>query len=174
MPDSIQSVIESLCCDQKALKDLRLEARPCAAPNRTTLIMTKQLKLAQHADQIVVLNKGRIIETGTHKQLLKQSNVYQRLYSMQFKTDQQSRQQKLAQKIAQKLAQHTNSNMSSEVRTNLNALLDCLQLINEGLFENQQEQNKLLDETYQSAENMLISLREYERKISREFEQDNL
>ncbi len=163
LPDSIQGVIESLCCDRGAW----------AASNRTTLIMTKQLRLAQKADHIVVLNQGRIVETGTHEELLKQSNVYQRLYSMQLKTSEQSRQQQLAQKISQKLAQHTNSNLSGEVRSNLNSLLDWLQLINEGLFEDKQEQNKILDETYQSAETMLASLREYERKISREFEQGN-
>ncbi|MGF1588039.1 MAG: ABC transporter ATP-binding protein [Pleurocapsa sp.] len=163
LPDSIQSVIESLCCDRQA----------GAAPNRITLIMTKQLKLAQQADQIVVLNRGRIVETGTHEELLRQSSVYQRLYSMQLPTSQQSRQHKLAQKIAQKLAQHTNNNLSGEVRSNLKTLLDWLQLINEGLFEDKQEQNKILDETYQSAENMLASLKEYEHKISREFDQGN-
>lgn len=115
------------------------------------------------------MNKGKVVEAGTHKELLKQGRFYNRLYSMQFKTSQQSRQQKLAQKIAQKLARHTNSNLSSEIRYNLNSLLSYLQLVNEGLVGNSQEQEKILDESYQSAKNMLASLKEYERKISRGF-----
>lgn len=137
--------------------------------DRTSLIIADRLSSIQKADQIVVLNKGKVVEAGTHKELLKQGRFYNRLYSMQFKTSQQSRQQKLAQKIAQKLARHTNSNLSSEIRYNLNSLLSYLQLVNEGLVGNSQEQEKILDESYQSAKNMLASLKEYERKISRGF-----
>lgn len=137
--------------------------------NRTTLIIANRLSTIQKVHQIIVLNKGKIVEAGTHEELLKQGNFYNRLYSMQFKTSQQSRQQKLAQKISQKLARQTNSNLSSEIRNNLNSLLNYLQLVNEGLVGDSQEQEKILDESYQSAKNMLASLREYERKISRRF-----
>lgn len=150
-PESVPKVIEMLCRE------------------RTTLIITKQLNLAKQADQILVFNKGRIIETGTHEQLLQQGDVYLRLYSMQFKINQQSRQLKLAQKIAQKLAQQKNHSLSLEIRSHLNTLLNHLDLISAGLFNDEEEQNKILDESYQSAKDMLASLREYERKISRGF-----
>lgn len=89
---------------------------------------------------------------------------------MRFKTSQQSRQVKLAQKIAQKLARQPNSSISSEIRHHLNLLLDKLQPIDKGLAADEQEQNQILDQSYQSAKNMLFSLREYEQKISHELD----
>ena len=154
MAEESIEIVESLCRD------------------RTTLIITSQLNLARNADRIVVLNQGKIVERGTHEQLLlKQDGIYQRLYSTQFKTSLQSRQLKLAQKIAQKLARHTETshNLASEIKTSLNTLLDRLQLIDDGLFEDESEQNRILDESYYSAKSMLISLREYEQKISQKF-----
>ena len=137
--------------------------------NRTTLIVTNQLSSIKHAHQIVVLNKGKVIEVGTHEELLQNASFYGRWYSMQLKNSQQSRQQKLVQKIAKKLTNQSNSSLSTEIRQNINSLLHYLYLVNEGLFRNDQEEEKILDETYQSAKNMLASLREYERKISQGF-----
>lgn len=137
----------------------------------TTLIVTKRLEIAKKADRIIVFNRSRIVEAGTHEKLLQQEGIYQRLYSMQFKNSQQSRQLKLAHKIAQKLAQHTNSSLSSEISSNLNALLNHLELVNESLFDDDQEQNKILDQSYQLAKDMLISLREYRGQIFQEYDQ---
>lgn len=156
--------------DNSPIAEETIEIIEALCRDRTTLIITSQLNLARKADRIVVLDQGKIVERGTHEQLLlKQDGIYQRLYSTQFKTSLQSRQLKLAQKIAQKLARHTetNHNLALEIKTNLNTLLDRLQLIDGGLFEDEQEQNRILDESYHSAKNMLISLREYEQKISR-------
>ena len=148
------------------------EAISALSRDCTTLILTKLPSTAKKADLIVVLDKGKIVETGTHQELLQRSKIYQRLYSVEFKTSQQFRQQKLAQKIAQKLAGQTNSNLSREISSNLDALLNQLQLVHESLFEDEQSE-KILDESYQSAKNMLASLREYERKISGELENTN-
>ena len=156
--------------DNSPIAEETIEIIEALCRDRTTLIITSQLNLARKADRIVVLDQGKIVERGTHEQLLlKQDGIYQRLYSTQFKTSLQSRQLKLAQRIAHKLARHTETNhdLASEIKTNLNTLLDRLQLIDEGLFEDEQVQNRILDESYHSAKNMLISLREYEQKISR-------
>lgn len=138
--------------------------------NRTTLIVTNQLSTVKQAHQIVVLNKGIVIEVGTHEELLQNRSFYSHWYSMQFKNSQQSRQQKLVQKIAKKLTNQSNSSLSAEIRQNINSLLHNLYLVNEGLFRNDQEEEKILDETFQSAKNMLANLKEYERKISQGFD----
>ncbi len=51
---------------------------------RTTLVIAHRLSTVRNADRIVVLADGRIVETGTHASLLKQSGLYRRLYEMQF------------------------------------------------------------------------------------------
>jgi subfamily B ATP-binding cassette protein MsbA len=53
---------------------------------RTTLCIAHRLSTIQKADLIVVLDSGRIVETGTHAALMEQSGIYRRLYEMQFRT----------------------------------------------------------------------------------------
>ena len=52
--------------------------------NRTTLVIAHRLSTVQHANRIVVLNEGRIVETGTHSELLRGNGPYKRLYQTQF------------------------------------------------------------------------------------------
>jgi subfamily B ATP-binding cassette protein MsbA len=51
---------------------------------RTTLIIAHRLSTIQKADQIAVMEQGRVVEQGTHTELLKQNGTYSRLYAMQF------------------------------------------------------------------------------------------
>jgi len=50
--------------------------------NRTSLIIAHRLSTVQHADRIIMMNAGRIIETGSHTQLLAQNGAYAQLYRL--------------------------------------------------------------------------------------------
>ncbi|RPE81770.1 lipid A export permease/ATP-binding protein MsbA [Vulcaniibacterium tengchongense] len=54
-------------------------------PNRTTLVIAHRLSTIEHADQVLVLDKGRIVERGTHAELLELGGLYARLHRMQFR-----------------------------------------------------------------------------------------
>jgi subfamily B ATP-binding cassette protein MsbA len=52
--------------------------------DRTTLMIAHRLSTVESADQIIVLDQGRIVESGTHQELLAASGAYANLYRMQF------------------------------------------------------------------------------------------
>ena len=52
--------------------------------NRTTLVIAHRLSTIEHADQIAVLDRGRVIELGTHERLLQMGGTYAALHRMQF------------------------------------------------------------------------------------------
>ncbi len=52
---------------------------------RTVFVIAHRLSTVEHAQQILVLDRGRIIERGTHAALLVQRGAYHRLYTMQFR-----------------------------------------------------------------------------------------
>ena len=52
---------------------------------RTTFVVASRLRTIKNADQILVIDKGRIVERGTHETLLKQGGIYTRLYDLQLR-----------------------------------------------------------------------------------------
>lgn len=61
---------------QKALDNL--------IENRTTFVIAHRLSTVLHADKIVVLEKGRVVESGTHRELVANNGLYGKLYAVQF------------------------------------------------------------------------------------------
>ena len=55
--------------------------------NRTTFVIAHRLSTILHADTIIVLEQGRIVQRGTHAHLLEQGGLYRQLYELQFKKD---------------------------------------------------------------------------------------
>ena len=63
------------------------EALSRLAVGRTTFAIAHRLSTVLNADQILVVEGGRIVERGTHTQLIQMNGAYTRLYEAQFKNE---------------------------------------------------------------------------------------
>ena len=70
---SLDSVSEKYI--QKALDELK--------DGKTTIVIAHRLSTVENANKIIVMDNGRIVESGTHKELLEQNNYYYKLYNSQ-------------------------------------------------------------------------------------------
>jgi len=73
--------------DSKSEKAIQDELRNIAQ-NRTTLVIAHRLSTVVDAHQILVMDKGRIIERGTHRELLSQQGVYAQMWALQQQEEQ--------------------------------------------------------------------------------------
>ena len=69
--------------DSESEKQIQMALETLAA-GRTVIAIAHRLSTILSADQIVVMDEGRIKEIGTHRELLDKSGYYRRLYDMQF------------------------------------------------------------------------------------------
>ncbi|MCP6762692.1 MAG: ABC transporter ATP-binding protein/permease [Fischerella sp. CENA71] len=118
---------------QEAIDDL--------SRDRTTLVIAHRLSTVQKADQIAVLDQGRVVELGTHEELLQKKGHYSRLYLMQF-----GEQQEPTSKYQEGLIR-----ISHEFRTRLNSMIGLLLLLVDNLADNPQERQELIADAYKSA-----------------------
>jgi subfamily B ATP-binding cassette protein MsbA len=61
------------------------EALEHLIPDRTTLVIAHRLSTVEHADQVLVLDEGRLVEQGTHAELLARGGLYAHLHGIQFR-----------------------------------------------------------------------------------------
>ena len=62
----------------------------------TSFIVAHRLSTIQHVDQIIVLSHGKILEKGSHQELLKEKGHYYKLYQLQFDNEPPSASQDAA------------------------------------------------------------------------------
>lgn len=121
--------------------------------DRTTLVIAHRLSTIQKADQIAVLEKGQVVEVGSHEELLNKGGYYTRLYSLQFSETSEnvfSRNQEIRNQL------------SYDVRTKLNSLIGNLRILADDLVDNPEEQEELISESYTSALSLLQSMEKFE------------
>ena len=76
---------EATAALDNASERLVQEALTQLMPDRTTLVVAHRLSTVEHADQILVLDEGRIAEQGNHAELLAKDGIYAQLHRMQFR-----------------------------------------------------------------------------------------
>lgn len=125
--------------------------------DRTVLVIAHRLSTVQNANQIAVLERGELMEIGTHSELLKkEKGYYRRLYDIQF-SDQGDSASSIDDQILTK--------SSYEARGFLNSIIGSLRLLADGIIDTPEEQAELTEEAYQSAISLLRTLEVFENKL---------
>lgn len=127
--------------------------------DRTVLVIAHRLSTIQNADQIAVLDQGKLVEIGTHSKLLEKENGYYRhLYYVQFgnqsEVDEYIEQQNLAK-------------ASYEARGFLNKVIGSLTLLANEIVETPEERIELTEEAFQSSISLLRTLEIFENQMEK-------
>jgi ATP-binding cassette, subfamily B, bacterial MsbA len=145
---------------QQAIDDL--------SQNRTTLVIAHRLSTVHKADQIAVLDQGRVVEVGTHRALLDKGEHYATLYAMQFS---EQGQPQAVEQATSPFEAEVLRDTSYKIRSQLNGILGVLGLINTDFHEDRLDltfdYEDLVAEGYKSALNILQVLESLERTAAR-------
>lgn len=121
--------------------------------DRTTLVIAHRLSTVQKADQIAVMEHGRVIELGTHKELLSQGGTYSKLCRLQFEhTSQITSEDRQVRDI---------TDFSREFRTNLNSMTGMLALLDEDISE--AEHTEIKERMFKSIQGLIGGLEQLEK-----------
>ena len=127
--------------------------------NRTTIVIAHRLSTIQKADQIAVLDKGKVVEIGNHKELLEKVGYYTKLYTMQFDQD--------ANAIIKSAVNKALIDTSYEVRSRLTPMIGFLRLVVDDLVDSPDEKEELIGESYNSAVRLLRTLEFLEKSAEK-------
>ena len=58
--------------------------------DRTTFVIAQRLKTLQTADQILVLERGRIVQRGTHEELIEEEGLYREIYDLELRDQEEA------------------------------------------------------------------------------------
>ncbi|MEG4496772.1 ABC transporter ATP-binding protein [Microcoleus sp. F10-C6] len=132
----VQAAIEKLSCD------------------RTTLVIAHRLSTVQKAHKIAVIDRGQVVEIGSHEELLAKGGYYTRLYSVQF-AEETARDEALIRG-------------SYEIRTRLTPMIAYLKLLVDEMVDSPEERDELIRESFHSAANIFTTLEFIENTIKRQ------
>ena len=137
---------------QKAIDEL--------SRDRTTLVIAHRLSTVQNADQIAVLDQGKVVETGTHSELLSKGGYYAELCAIQF--SEQAKDNLCDQDLSK--IETTIAQVSFKMRSELNGVLGMLSLLtDDSIIHNQDERDELTASAYESTLTLLKSIKELEK-----------
>jgi len=121
--------------------------------DRTSLVIAHRLSTIQGAEQIAVMDKGRVVEIGTHQELLAKKGYYAHLHSVQFS-------ETVAVTLGEGAAAEMNagepvSKTSYAIRNNLNSMIGVLSLVSDDVIDDAEEQRDLIRSAHDSALRLL-------------------
>ena len=123
--------------------------------DRTSLVIAHRLSTVQQADQIAVMEKGRVVELGTHKALLAADGTYSKLCSLQFDHVKENKESEETLEIAK---------ISYECRANLNTMTGLLAILNDNVETKDSENVEIIDDIFGSLQNVLTGLEKIEKQ----------
>ncbi len=136
---------------QKAIDEL--------SRDRTTLVIAHRLSTVQNADQIAVLDHGKVVETGTHTELLQKGGYYAQLCAIQF--SKQIKGDKTGQNLSildQKIAA-----ASYDMRSGLNGIIGALNLLTDDIVQDVSERDELTTFAYEKTVSLLRNIEDLEK-----------
>ncbi|MEL6260027.1 MAG: ABC transporter ATP-binding protein [Cyanobacteria bacterium J06626_6] len=137
---------------QKAIDEL--------SRDRTTLVIAHRLSTVQNADQIAVLDQGRVVETGTHFELLNKDGYYAKLCAIQF--SEKAKDDLCSQDISE--IEQSISHASYEIRSQLSGVIGILGLLTDGnTVQDLNERDELTVSAYESTLTLLKAVEDLEK-----------
>lgn len=136
---------------QKAIDEL--------SRDRTTLVIAHRLSTVQNAHQIAVLDQGRVMETGTHPELLNKGGYYSQLCAIQF--SEQVKDDMCSPKTSER--DQTITQASYAIRSGLSGVLGILGLLTDGVtIQDLSERDELTASAYETTLTLLKAVEDLE------------